>query len=77
MHSVGQRLRRARERRALSQRDLARLSGVAYTTIARLERDRHRPIPSTVRKLAAALGVDPAWLLFGEGEETHDAPRSG
>ena len=26
------------------------------------------PRQSTVRKLADALGVDPAWLLFGETE---------
>lgn len=55
------RLREQRERRALSQEELAKLSGVSRTTIIKLESGRGA-WPQTVRKLARALKVDPAEL---------------
>ncbi len=53
------RLREIRQRRALSLRDLGALSGVAYDTIHGIETGQQQPRPSTVRKLADALGVEP------------------
>ena len=55
------RLRDVRHRTALSQEELAEKSGVARSTIIKLEAGRDA-WPSTVRKLAAALGVKPAEL---------------
>jgi len=55
-------LRQIRERKALSQRDLAQRAGVGEATISRIEQGRVRPRPSTLRKLAAALGVAPEKL---------------
>ena len=68
MDTIGKRLRYLRERRAWSQRDLAARAGLPQMTVLRVEHDRyeHRPRPSTIRKLAEALGVDPGWLLFGD-----------
>jgi transcriptional regulator with XRE-family HTH domain len=61
-------LRRLRESKALSRKDLAELSGVDATTIYRLERGRvHRPIPRTIRNLAGALGVDVEVLTSRQG----------
>ena len=57
------RLRELRVRRALNQRELATLSGVAQSTIVRLEHGDPNVNPSTIRKLARALKVDPAELL--------------
>ncbi len=52
-------LRRLRERKALSRRDLADRADVNETTIYRLEMGRtRRPVPKTLRKLAYALEVD-------------------
>jgi len=75
--TVGARVRSARNRRVWTQEDLARESGVPVVTISRIENDRHegQPRPSTVRQLAAALGVEPAWLLFGDEEETERESR--
>ncbi|MBF8265486.1 MAG: transcriptional regulator [Dehalococcoidia bacterium] len=56
-------IRRLREMRALSQRDLAALAGISVTTVNRVETGLRHPIPSTVRKLAQALGVSPDKLL--------------
>jgi len=56
------RLRQIRQRKALSQQDLAQRAGVGEATISRIEQGRVRPRPSTLRKLAAALGVAPEEL---------------
>jgi len=68
MATVGERLRSARERRVLTQADLATKAKVTVVAISRIENGRldGTPRQSTVRRLARALKVDPAWLLFGE-----------
>jgi transcriptional regulator with XRE-family HTH domain len=60
---IGERLRRLRERRALRQEDLAALAGIGKNTVNRIEKNRTEPHMTTVRKLAEALGVDPAELV--------------
>ena len=55
--------RRLRERRALSQRELAARAKLSVTTVNRIEIGKHRPMPKTVRKLASALEVTIEELL--------------
>jgi transcriptional regulator with XRE-family HTH domain len=62
----GTRLRRLRREQALSQRDLSRITGIAFDTISRLETGKQRAQPRTIRKLADALGVEPKELMKGE-----------
>ena len=62
---IGERLRQLRERKALRQEDLAELAGVGKNTVNRIEKNRTEPHMTTVRKLAEALGVDPAELVEG------------
>lgn len=50
------RLREQRQKRALSQQELADRSGLSRTTIIKLEGGREA-WPQTVRKLARALGI--------------------
>lgn len=59
-------LRELRERRIVTQFELARLSGVGRTTIAAIEtgRRKRRPHPSTLGKLAKALKVKPEEIEF-------------
>lgn len=57
------RLRLVRERQALSQKELAAKAGVSPVTISRVENGVDDPQPSTIRKLAKALGVKPADLM--------------
>ena len=62
----GARLRKVRRAHALSQRDLSRMTGIAFDTISRLETGKQRAQPRTIRRLADALGVEPRELLKGE-----------
>lgn len=58
-----EKLKELREARALSLRELAELAGVGHNTIYRIEHGQTTTIPRTVRRLAAALGVDPSELI--------------
>lgn len=65
MQINGARLRSLRRDNVLSQRELSRMTGVAFDTISRLETGKQRAQPKTVRKLANALGVEPRELIEG------------
>jgi transcriptional regulator with XRE-family HTH domain len=55
-------LRRERLTRALSQRELAQKANISFSTVARIERGAPAH-PSTIRKLADALGCAPTDLM--------------
>ena len=57
------RLKHLRQLRALTLRELGEESGVSYATIWRIENGHKEARPSTIRKLARALGVDTAELV--------------
>jgi transcriptional regulator with XRE-family HTH domain len=57
------RLRDVRERKFLTQRELSERSGVAQSTIARIEQGLQPARITTARRLAEALGVEPQELL--------------
>jgi transcriptional regulator with XRE-family HTH domain len=63
---IGARLRELREERFLSHRELAQRAGVSPTTVLRIENDEGDTQRRTVRKLAAALGVEPRELVSGD-----------
>ncbi len=52
-------LREVRVQRLLSMRQLAKLAGVAPTTVYLIESGERLPHYGTMRKLATALGVEP------------------
>ena len=56
-------LRSWRRKRALTTSELAERSHVSTGTINRLEVGARQPQPATLRKLAAALAIDPAELF--------------
>ena len=59
-------LREARERALLTQEELAARSGVTVSTISRVETGAQAARISTLRKLAAALGVEAETLIDWE-----------
>ncbi len=48
----------------ISQADLADKAEIATETVNRLERGKREPSFKTIRKLAKALGVEPAEIEF-------------
>jgi transcriptional regulator with XRE-family HTH domain len=61
----GARLRQLRQERALSLRELAEMTSIAFDTINKLELEKRDAQPRTIRKLAGALGVEPKELMKG------------
>ena len=57
--TLGERIRRLRDERYLSQAELAMKAGISRAVLSRIENDLAVPIQRTVRKLAGALDVGP------------------
>lgn len=80
--NLAERLRKARERAGLSQRELAARCqavghGISAGQIGKLEvGQRTNPRASDVDTIASVTGVSRRWLLLGEGEMVETAPRS-
>ena len=72
-----QRMRTVRERLWVTQAELAARAGVTKATVSRLENGLQRPRISTVRKLAAALGVAPEEIVDRADEDSAEAARDG
>ena len=56
-------LKRLREERVLSQRELARMAGLTHQTVWRYENGFTSAHPRTIRKIAGVLGVQPKDLV--------------
>lgn len=73
LESIGPRLRRVRRAQDITQDALAERTGVAVSTIVRIEKGQVTPQIETVFKIAEALGIDPKALAFGDDQE--EGPR--
>ena len=63
----------------VSQRNLARMSGVSDSYLSQIERGNYRPSPQVVKALAQAFGLKPEQLYTMLGfmdEETNDGQRT-
>lgn len=76
--TLGERLRRARERIKMNQPDLARATGIDQQLISKIETGKQKKSTDIVL-LSNALGVRPEWLELGHGPMifayTSDDPR--
>lgn len=68
--SFGQRALARRKELKLTQREAAKLAGVAHVTISQWERDETKPVGDRLFSLAKALSCTPTWLLFGDEEQS-------
>ena len=68
MHVNTRELKRRRIEAGLSLRGLAAAAGVSHDTVMEIEGGRRSPHPATVKKLAAALGVDVGTLVDWDAE---------
>lgn len=64
---VGERVRRIREQKNISQAQLARRAGVVAYHLSRIENGHTSPSVGTLEKLARALEI-PVYQLFYEGD---------
>ena len=67
--NVGKNIKKCRENKSLSQRELAERLGVSYTVISQYERGIRNPKIETLSKIAEALGVDPVEITYGKQEK--------
>lgn len=76
MADFGAAVRRLRERRTITQAELAERVGLGRTSMTNLERGRQNPPLSLLPDLARALGVTPTELIneatSAPGEVDHD-----
>jgi transcriptional regulator with XRE-family HTH domain len=77
MDQVAERLAELRERRALTLRELAQMSGVAADTINQIELGHRKARPSTLRKLARALEIDVQEFYAEPALPKAEAPETG
>ena len=62
----GERLRRLRKERLLTQQELSRMTGISQDGISQFETGKREAQPGTIKKLAEALGVEPKELMKEE-----------
>lgn len=76
-HTFGRRIRAARKRECLTQRQLAEAIGIDYTYLSKLENDQpgQSPAELTVRRIAQVLKEDPDELLSLAGKVPVDDLR--
>jgi len=74
-HMVGERLAELREQKALTLRDLEEASGVGADAISKIENGHRKPRPSTLRKLARALGAEVEDFFREPALPLAEAPR--
>jgi transcriptional regulator with XRE-family HTH domain len=60
---IGLRVKHYRERRRLTQEQLAERAGISRTYLARLETGKHDPTATVLEKLAKALNIKVGRLL--------------
>lgn len=63
--ALGRRVRSLRERKGLSQEQLAEAADLHWTYVSGIERGKRNPGLNTLGRLARALGVTPSKLLSG------------
>ena len=63
---IGQRIRMYRERKGLSRKELAEMSGVAEISIAQYELGKRQPRIEQIKKIAQALQIDPYILITAQ-----------
>jgi transcriptional regulator with XRE-family HTH domain len=71
---IGERIRKLREQKSLSQGDIEKSSGLLRCYISRVEHGHTIPSLDTLERFAAALDV-PLYRLFYSGEEPPALPN--
>ncbi len=68
--SLGQRMRTRRQQKGWTQEQLARQAGTNQAVIQKIENGKSLR-PRKINEIAEVLGVNPAWLMFGDEAENN------
>lgn len=71
--SLGQRMRCRRQQKRWTQEQLARRAGTNQAVIQKIENGKSLR-PRKINKIAEVLGVNPAWMMFGDKAENSLSP---
>ena len=74
--TTGELIRQTRMSAGLTQKELGNRAGIAEPTIGRYELGKLTPKPATLKKIAAALGVEWYELLSDDSEEQVEVVKS-
>ncbi len=73
--TFGERLKQSRNRKQMTQEQVAQRIGIDFTTISKYENDRSQPDNEVLQKLAQLYGVSIDWLLVGSLNEPGDKKK--
>jgi len=65
--TAGDRIRKARYEKQLRLDELAEATGIDSSALSRYETNERRPSRKTCERIGLALGTDPNYLLYGDG----------
>lgn len=68
-YGLPERLRRARRRSDFGMSAASKATGKSTSSVFLIERRVNLPRINTIERFAAALGVSPSWLAYGDGPE--------
>lgn len=74
--TTGERIKEARIKFGLTQKELGERLDLSYQAVAQWENDLRHPKPETLAKIADAIGIDVIYLLSDEEKEMHLKLRS-
>ena len=67
--SFGERLKLARKKKGMTQKQLAEIIGAKHNSVSNWEKDQNKPDTRTIRRLCAELEITPSYLISGSGDE--------
>ena len=73
--TTGELIRQKRKQAGLTQRELGERAGIAEPTIRKYESNRLNPKPATLKKIAAALGVEWYELISNSQDEQYEIAK--
>ena len=75
MEGIGTRIRKTRKAQGLTIQDLAQKSGMSVMSIRRYETGDRQPLIKHIEKIAAVLGVTPAYLIGLNSESAENGVK--
>jgi len=75
LENLGQRIKSARQKKKLTQADLAKIINVSTATVGQYEVNSSKPSVHVLLKISDACEVNTDWLLKGVSTKNFDQPK--